>query len=110
MNIDGLVKIRYRFRSPQQIVHQRAAARTAFDENQFVRGADLLPGDRGPQPDQFAEDLRDFRCRDKVACGAEGVSGHIIAVFGMTERQRHKVSDGDRSIFGDPVADQGLKG
>ena len=102
MQIERAVEPGHQAGGAQGVDHQRAATRPQLDQAQRLRAAHALPGVGAPEADQLAEHLGNLRRGDEVAAGAEGVAGHVIAVFRVRERLGHVVGHGDRPEACDP--------
>ena len=63
----GVQEFRANAHGAQYVRHQRATSRAKFDKPDRLRLAAILPKFHKEQPDQFAENLTDFRGRDEIA-------------------------------------------
>jgi hypothetical protein len=102
-------KLRHDLRRAQRVKHHGAAARAKLDQPHVLRLAHLLPHRSRPQPDQLAEDLAHLRRGDEIAGATERIAGHVVAVLGMGEAQRHELPHRHRPGKRDAPADFGFE-
>ncbi len=76
-----------------------------FRKADILRLAHQLPHRRCPEADQLAENLADLGRRDEVSRAAERIAGHVIAMHGMRQAQRHELPHRHRACESDAPAD-----
>ncbi len=89
----------------QRVFHHGAAAGAEFDQRHRIGRAQQSPDVRGPQADQFAKHLADFRRGDEIAASAERGAPIVVAVLGVVEAHGHEFRDRNRSVARDAGAD-----
>lgn len=74
MDAERVIERRQHAQCAQRVGHHGAAAGAEFDQMHVLRRAHVAPYGRGPEPEQFAEHLADFRRGGEVALAAERIA------------------------------------
>ncbi len=109
MRLQGRVESGQRPRRPHCVGQHRSAARPELDQLHGRRRSHLPPHPRRPQSEQFAEHLADLRRSDEIAGAPERIAGHVVAMLGVSEAERHVARDRDRPARGDDGAQLGFE-